>query len=190
MTDMNTRKSLSERIARANAARERDLWNIPDKTLIDAERRAAFEICDIYCVHAGELLEITNQISSALPSRAAYIARTDPQATNRPENRSLKAHVEIENPACVFAWEVRHNKNGALATAADKDYAEALNATDVLKDLWEDEPALNDLQIAKALITQTVLLDEDLREVVLKRASIMARECSLILAPYLRAGFR
>lgn len=57
MTDTNTRTSLSERITRANAARERDLWDIPDKTLIDAERRAAFETCDIYCAHADELLE-------------------------------------------------------------------------------------------------------------------------------------
>lgn len=38
----------------------------------------------------------------------------------------------------------------------------------------------------KALITQIVLLDDDLREQVLGRANVMAGECAAAVAPYLR----
>lgn len=180
------RKSLSERIAHANAARVDGAWDTPDEQLIEAERRTPFQVCDIYCAHAEELLAITGQISTALPSRAAYLARTNPQAATHPDNRSVKAYTQVGNPACAFVWEIRNNKEGALAKSSDAQYAKALDATDTLKDLWEDEPWLDELQIAKALIAQIVLLDDDLRAKVLKRANIMARECAGTLAPYLR----
>ena len=136
--------------------------------------------------HAEELLAITGQISAALPSRAAYLARTNPRAATHPDNRSIKAHTQVGNPACAFVWEIRNNKEGALAKSSDAQYAKALDATDALKDLWEDEPWLDELQIAKALIAQIVLLDDDLRAKVLKRANLMAKECADTLAPYLR----
>lgn len=182
----SARKSLSERIAQANAARVDGAWSTPDEQLVEAERRTPFQVCDVYCAHAEELLAITGQISAALPSRAAYLARTDPRAAAHPDNRSVKAHTQVENPACAFVWEIRNNKEGTLARSSDAQYAKALDATDALKDLWEDEPWLNELQIAKALITQIVLLDDDLRAKVLKRANIMAKECADTLAPYLR----
>ena len=184
--EANTRKSLSERIAHANAARVDNAWSAPNEQLVEAERRTPFQVCDIYCAHAEELLAITGQISAVLPSRAAYLARTDPRAAAHPDNRSVKAHTQVENPACAFVWEIRHNKEGALAMSSDAQYSKALDATDALKDLWEDEPWLNELQIAKALITQIVLLDDDLRAKVLKRANLMAKECADTLAPYLR----
>lgn len=183
----STRKSLSERIAHANAMRVDGAWNTPDEQLVEAERRTPFQVCDIYCVHAEELLAITGQISAALPSRAAYLARTNPQAATHPDNRSVKAHTQVGNPACAFVWEIRNNKEGALAKSSDAQYAKALDATDALKDLWEDEPWLDELQIAKALIAQIVLLDDDLRAKVLKRANIIAKECADTLAPYLRS---
>ena len=182
----SVRKSLSERIAHANAMRADGAWSTPNEQLIEAERRTPFQVCDIYCAHAEELLAITGQISAALPSRAAYLARTNPQAATHPDNRSVKAHTQVGNPACAFVWEIRNNKEGALAKSSDAQYAKALDATDVLKDLWEDEPWLNELQIAKALITQIALLDDDLRAKVLKRANLMAKECADTLAPYLR----
>ena len=180
------RKSLSERIAHANAARVASAWDAPDEQLLEAERRSPFQVCDVYCAHAEELLAITGQISAALPSRAAYLARTNPQAAAHPDNRSVKAYAQVGNPACTFVWEIRNNKEGALAKSSDAQYAKALDATDALKDLWEDEPWLDELQIAKALITQIVLLDDDLRAKVLKHANIMAKECAATLAPYLR----
>ena len=182
----SVRKSLSERIAHANAARVDNAWSTPNEQLVEAERRTPFQVCDIYCAHAEELLAITGQISAVLPSRAAHLARTDPRAAAHPDNRSVKAHTQVENPACAFVWEIRHNKEGALAMSSDAQYSKALDATDALKDLWEDEPWLNELQIAKALITQIVLLDDDLRAKVLKRANLMAKECADTLAPYLR----
>ena len=185
-SETSTRKSLSERIAHANAMRVDGAWNTPDEQFVEAERRTPFQVCDVYCAHAEELLAITGQISAALPSRATYLARTDPRAAAHPDNRSVKAHTQVENPACAFVWEIRNNKEGALAKSSDAQYAKALDATDALKDLWEDEPWLNELQIAKALITQIVLLDDDLRAKVLKRANLMARECADTLAPYLR----
>lgn len=94
----------------------------------------------------------------------------------------------MENPAVAFVWEVKHNPEGALATAPDRAYGEALDATDTLKDLWENKPAIDELELAKALITQIVLFDEDLREEVLGRADVMAKECSAAIAPYLHAG--
>ena len=184
--ETSARKSLSERIAHANAMRVDSAWNTPDEQLVEAERRTPFQVCDIYCAHAEELLAITGQISAALPSRAAYLARTDPRAAAHPDNRSVKAHTQVENPACAFVWEIRNNKEGALAKSSDAQYAKALDATDALKDLWEDEPWLNELQIAKALIAQIVLLDDDLREKVLERANLMAKECADTLAPCLR----
>lgn len=184
--ETSARKSLSERIAHANAMRVDSAWNTPDEQLVEAERRTPFQVCDIYCAHAEELLAITEQISAALPSRAACLARTDPQAAAHPDNRSVKAHTQVENPACAFVWEIRNNKEGALAKSSDAQYAKALDATDALKDLWEDEPWLNELQIAKALIAQIVLLDDDLREKVLERANLMAKECADTLAPCLR----
>ena len=171
------RKSLSERIAQANAARIDGAWSTPDEQLVEAERRTPFQICDVYCAHAEELA-ITGQISAALPSRAAYLARTNPRAATHPDNRSIKAHTQVGNPACAFVWEIRNNKEGALAKSSDAQYAKALDATDALKDLWEDEPWLDELQI--------VLLDDDLRAKVLKRANLMAKECADTLAPYLR----
>ena len=180
------RKSLSERIAHANAARVASAWDAPDEQLLEAERRSPFQVCDVYCAHAEELLAITGQISAALPSRAAYLARTNPRAAAHPDNRSVKAYAQVGNPACTFVWEIRNNKEGALAKSSDAQYAKALDATDALKDLWEDEPWLDELQIAKALIAQIVLLDDDLRAKVLKRANLMAKECANTLAPYLR----
>ena len=185
--ETSTRKSLSERIAHANAARVDSAWSTPDEQLIEAERRTPFQVCDVYCAHAEELLAITGQISAALPSRAAYLARANPRAATHPDNRSVKAYAQVGNPACTFVWEIRNNKEGALAKSSDAQYAKALDATDALKDLWEDEPWLDDLQIAKALITQIVLLDDDLRAKVLKRANLMAKECANTLAPYLRS---
>ena len=184
--ETNARKSLSERIAHANAVRVASAWDAPDEQLVEAERRTPFQVCDVYCAHAEELLAITGQISAALPSRAAYLARTNPQAAAHPDNRSVKAYAQVGNPACTFVWEIRNNKEGALAKSSDAQYAKALDATDALKDLWEDEPWLDELQIAKALITQIVLLDDDLRTKVLKRANLMAKECADTLAPYLR----
>ena len=184
--ETSARKSLSERIAHANAMRVNSAWNTPDEQLVEAERRTPFQVCDIYCAHTEELLAITGQISAALPSRAAYLARTNPRAAAHPDNRSVKAHTQIGNPACTFVWEIRNNKEGALAKSSDAQYAKALDATDALKDLWEDEPWLDELQIAKALIAQIVLLDDDLRAKVLKRANLMAKECANTLAPYLR----
>ena len=102
------------------------------------------------------------------------------------DNRSIKAHTQVGNPACAFVWEIRNNKEGALAKSSDAQYAKALDATDTLKDLWEDELWLDELQIAKALIAQIVLLDDGLRATVLKRANLMAKECADTLAPYLR----
>ena len=180
MNDIDARVSLSERIACANAARERAVCKAKDSELVQAERRVPFD------VYAEEILEITSPIADALPSRAAYLARTDPQASARLENSSTKAHTQVENPACVFVWEVRHNKEGALATLPDDPYNKVLDATDRLKDLWENEPWLNELQLAKALITQIVLEDEDLRETVFKRARVMIKECSETVAPYLK----
>ena len=184
--ETSTRKSLSERIAHANAAHVDNAWSTPDEQLVEAERRTPFQICDVYCAHAEELLAITGQISATLPSRAAYLARTNPRAATHPDNRSIKAHTQVGNPACTFVWEIRNNKEGALAKSSDAQYAKALDATDALKDLWEDEPWLDELQIAKALIAQIVLLDDDLRAKVLKRANLMAKECADTLAPYLR----
>ena len=92
----------------------------------------------------------------------------------------------MENPAVAFVWELRHHPEGALATLPDCNYSKVLDATDVLKELWEDKPAVNELELAKALITQIVLLDEGLCEQVLTRANIMARECAAAVAPYLR----
>lgn len=181
------RKSLSERIAHANAARVDNAWSTPNEQLVEAERRTPFQVCDIYCAHAEELLAITGQISAALPSRAAYLKRTNPRAAAHPDNRSVKAYTQVGNPACAFVWEIRNNEEGALAKSSDAQYAKALDATDALKDLWEDEPWLDELQIAKALIAQIVLFDDDLRAKVLKRANIMAKECADTLAPYLRS---
>lgn len=180
------RKSLSERIAHANAVRVDSAWDTPDEQLIEAERRTPFQVCDVYCAHAEELLAITGQISAALLSRAAYLARTNPRAAAHPDNRSVKAYAQVGNPACAFVWEIRNNKEGALAKSSDAQYAKALDATDALKNLWEDEPWLDELQIAKALIAQIVLLDDDLRTKVLERANLMAKECANTLAPYLR----
>ena len=185
-TKARERLSLSERIARANAIRDQAAMVQPERELIDAERRSAFDSCYIYRAHADELLQIVGQISDVLPSNAAFLARTDPRETARPENQTVAAHTKVENPAVAFVWEVKHNPEGALATAPDRAYNEALDATDTLKDLWENKPAIDELELAKALITQIVLLDEDLREEVLSRADIMARECAATLAPYLR----
>ena len=186
MNDTNARASLSERIACANAARERAACEAKDSELVQAERRVPFDVCDAYRVYAEEILEITSPIADALPRRAGYLAQTVPQESARLGNSSTKAHTQVENPACAFVWEIRNNKEGALARSSDAQYAKALDATDALKDLWEDEPWLDELQIAKALITQIVLLDDDLRAKVLKRANIMAKECADTLAPYLR----
>lgn len=185
MDATNTRASLDERIARANAARKNGEWESPNKQLVEAERRAAFDVCDVYRDHADELLSVTGRLSAVLPSRAAYFARTEPRAAAHLDNRSAKAYAQVENPACVFVWELRHNKEGALATLPDEAYAEVLDATDRLKDLWEDEPWQSDLQLAKTLIVQIVLRDDDLRAEVLRRADAMAKECACAIAPYL-----
>ena len=50
------RKSLSERIAQANAARVDGAWSTPDEQLVEAERRTPFQVCNVYCAHAEELL--------------------------------------------------------------------------------------------------------------------------------------
>ena len=187
MDDVNARLSLNERIACANAARKRAAFEAKDSKLVEAQRRVPFDVCDVYRVYAEDILEITGVIAGAVPSRAAYFANTDPQASARPENRSTQAYAQIENPACVFVWELRHNKKGALAALPDDAYGKVLDATDRLKNLWENEPWQNELQLAKALIAQIVLEDDDLRKEVFARANVLVKECCDAVAPYLQA---
>lgn len=52
MNKTSERLSLSERIARASAIRDRAATVQPDRELIDAERRSAFGPCYIYRAHA------------------------------------------------------------------------------------------------------------------------------------------
>lgn len=120
-------------------------------------------------------------------AESCRIPRADQPASGDASGQPLdQGAYPGRNPACAFVWEIRNNKEGALAKSSDAQYAKALDATDALKDLWEDEPWLDELQIAKALIAQIVLLDDDLRAKVLKRANLMAKECADTLAPYLR----
>lgn len=72
MDNTSERMSLSERIAQANAIRDQAAMAQPERELIDAERRSAFDSCYIYRAHADELLRIVGQIAEALPSSAAF----------------------------------------------------------------------------------------------------------------------
>lgn len=182
MSKTNERAGLSERIASAAARRALDA---PSHEQIEAARLASFDACDVYREHAQELHGIVGHISAALPSWMTYMAQKDPVAASLPENRVLDAYASIENPACVFVWELKSHKEGALASLPDDEYGEVLNATAWLKDLWQDEPTINELELAKALIAHIVLLDDDLRKAVLERADIMARGLSATVAPYL-----
>ena len=55
-TKASERLSLSERIARANVIHDRAAMAQPERELIDAERRSAFDSCYIYRAYADELL--------------------------------------------------------------------------------------------------------------------------------------
>lgn len=183
MSETTSRVSLSDRIASASAARA---TAAPSKEEVEAARLASFDISDAFHDHAEELHAIVGHISAALPSWSAYMMQKDPIAASLPENCVIDAHASIENPACVFVWEVKSHKGGALANLPDDKYNEVLNATAWLKDLWDDEPVATEQQLAKALIARIVLLDDDLRETVLERADIMARGLSATVAPYLK----
>ena len=181
--DARKRMGLSERVASANAARA---LAAPSREQVEAARLASFDICDAYREHAEELHGIVGHISEALPSWTTYMAQKDPAAASLPENRVIDAYASIENPACVFVWELKSHKEGALANLSEDEYSEVLNATARLKDLWEDEPVATELELAKALIAHIVLLDDDLRKAVLERADAVARELSAAVAPYLK----
>lgn len=185
MSETTSRVSLSDRIASASAARANAA---PSKEEVEAARLASFEINEAFRDHAEELPAIVGHISAALPSWSAYMMQKDPIAASLPENCVIDAHASIENPACVFVWEVKSHRDGALANLPDDKYNEVLNATTWLKDLWDDEPVATEQQLAKALIARIVLLDDDLRETVLERADIMARGLSASVAPYLKMG--
>lgn len=187
MNEKSERAGLSERIASANAARA---FEAPSREQIEATRLASFGICDAYREHADELHGIVGHISDALPSWMTYMTQKDPVVASLPENRVLDAYASVENPACVFVWELKSHKDGRLATLPEDEYNEVLNATAWLKDLWEDEPVATELELAKALIAHVVLLDDDLRETVLERADVMARDLSAKIAPYLSMSSR
>ena len=180
--DRGERAALSERIASAHAARALDA---PSAEQIETARLASFDVNDAYREHAEELRAIVGHISDALPSWTTYMAQKDPMAASLPENRVIDAYASIENPACVFVWELKGHEDGKLASLPEDEYNEVLSATCWLKDLWEDEPVATEQELAKALIAQIVLLDDDLRKVVLERADIMARGMSATVAPYL-----
>lgn len=126
MSETTSRVSLSDRIARANAART---TAAPSKEEIEAARLASFEINEAFRGHAEELHAIVGHISAALPSWSAYMMQKDPIAASLPENCVIDARASIENPACVFVWEVKSHRDGALANLPDDKYNEVLNAT-------------------------------------------------------------
>ena len=126
MSETTSRVSLSDRIASASAART---TAAPSKEEIEAARLASFEINEAFRDHAEELHAIVGHISAALPSWSAYMMQKDPIAASLPENCVIDARASIENPACVFVWEVKSHRDGALANLPDDKYNEVLNAT-------------------------------------------------------------
>lgn len=103
MDQTSGRMSLGERIARANAIRDQAAMAQPDREIIDAERRSAFDSCYIYRAHVDELLRIVGQISNALPSSAAFLAqriRMRPRAPRTNRLRLIPRWKTRRSPLC------------------------------------------------------------------------------------------
>lgn len=182
------RASLAERIERAHEAREQAASRAASSEERERMRREPFKASPLVRRHEDELLAITGELARVLPTRAEYCARTGKNVgwVGGPTGdlASLKPHALIENPACAFVWEVKHNPRGMLGASANREYNWALATTSNLSDLWEDNPAASELDLAKALIVQVVLGDDELRAEVLERAGKLARTAAGTLGPY------
>ena len=179
------RASLAERIARTRGERAEPCQ---DRSGLDRERRKPFEASPLLRDHADELLAITGELARVLPSRAEYRAHV---GEDWGEGRArLSSRARTENPACTFVWEVKHNEHGLLGSAPTREYNWALKTTDELCDLWEGEPDASEAELAKALIVQTVLCDDELRGEVLDRVRAKASAAAGTLGPYFSAWKR
>lgn len=176
------RVSLADRLERARERGGREARRGLPSEERERIRREAFGASPLLRGHADELLAITGELARVLPSHAEYQARTNGDwgtGATGPSSRS-----RIENPACTFVWEIKHNPQGMLNQCPVREYNWALENTSRVCDLWEDEPTASEAELAKALIVQTVLGDDELRAVVLERASTLVRTAAGTLGPY------
>ena len=176
------RVSLADRLERARERGGREARRGLPGEERERIRREAFGASPLLRGHADELLAITGELARVLPSHAEYQARTNGDwgtGATGPSSRS-----RIENPACTFGWEIKHNPQGMLNQCPVREYNWALENTSRVCDLWEGEPTASEAELAKALIVQTVLGDDELRAVVLERASTLVRTAAGTLGPY------
>ncbi|WP_301830649.1 hypothetical protein [uncultured Parolsenella sp.] len=149
-------------------------------------RRKGFEEFPLLRGHEDELLAVTGELARVLPTRTEYRLHTGEEWDDAAAlgSEALARRAVIENPAQTFVWEVRHNPSGMLAASSNREYKWALESTNAICDLWESNAVASEAELAKALIVQTVLRDDDLRAEVLKRAGALARTAAGTLGPY------
>ncbi len=129
---------------------------------------------------------LRRELARVLPTRTEYRLHTGEEWDDAAAlgSEALARRAVIENPAQTFVWEVRHNPSGMLAASSNREYKWALESTNAICDLWESGAVAGEAELAKALIVQTVLRDDDLRAEVLKRAGALARTAAGTLGPY------
>lgn len=106
------RVSLADRLERARERGGREARRGLPSEERERIRREAFGASPLLRGHADELLAITGELARVLPSHAEYQARTNGDwgtGATGPSSRS-----RIENPACTFVWEIKHNPQGML----------------------------------------------------------------------------
>ena len=165
------RVSLADRLERARERGGREARRGLPSEERERIRREAFGASPLLRGHADELLAITGELARVLPSHAEYQARTN-------------GDWGTGATGCTFVWEIKHNPQGMLNQCPVREYNWALENTSRVCDLWEGEPTASEAELAKALIVQTVLGDDELRAVVLERASTLVRTAAGTLGPY------
>lgn len=121
------RVSLADRLERARERGRREARRGLPSEERERIRREAFGASPLLRGHADELLAITGELARVLPSHAEYQARTNGDwgtGATGPSSRS-----RIENPACTFVWEIKHNPQGMLNQCPVREYNWALENT-------------------------------------------------------------
>ena len=88
----------------------------------------------------------------------------------------------LVNPAIVTVNEARYSdrdENHVWQGMSDDNWNELMNSVDFIKDFWEGEASANTLDLSKAVVLHTVLYNEELREIVFRKAAEMVRIMSI-----------
>lgn len=146
------------------------------------ERLKEFESSEVYRAHADLLIKLIDPLRELLPTKEEYDAYAKGKPFPRQNDATLEGMRRLVNPAIVTVNEARYSdrdENHVWQGMSDDNWNELMNSVDFIKDFWGGEASANTLDLSKAVVLHTVLYNEELREIVFRKAAEMVRIMSI-----------